>query len=85
MKAGDFGSQAEYHFDLEVLRNLPFPSSFPFSQRKPVPCPGQRGTPISGSIRAERETRKNSQLAAAQRVGLKMGRRLRCSSVTYPL
>jgi hypothetical protein len=33
MKAGDFGSQAEYHFDLEVLRNLPFPSSFPFSQR----------------------------------------------------
>jgi len=34
--------------------------------------------------RAERETRKNSQLAAAQRVGLKMGRRLRCSSVTYP-
>ena len=23
MKAGDFGSQAEYHFDLEALRNLP--------------------------------------------------------------
>jgi hypothetical protein len=23
MKAGDFGSQAEYHFDFEALRNLP--------------------------------------------------------------
>jgi hypothetical protein len=45
---------------------------------------GASEAPISGSIRAERATRKNSQLAAAQRVGLKMGRRLRCSSVTYP-
>jgi hypothetical protein len=27
--------------------------------------------------------RKNSQLASAQRVAMKMGRRLRCSSVTY--
>jgi len=27
--------------------------------------------------------RKNSQLALAQRVAMKMGRRLRCSSVTY--
>ena len=27
--------------------------------------------------------RKNSQLAPAQRVAMKMGRRLRCSSVTY--
>ena len=34
-------------------------------------------------IRVERATRKNSQLAAARRVALKMGRRLRCSSVTY--
>jgi len=38
---------------------------------------------ISGSIRAERATQKNSQPAAALRVALKMGRRLRCSSVTY--
>jgi hypothetical protein len=38
---------------------------------------------ISEFIRAERATRKNSQLAAARRVALKMGRRLRCSSVTY--
>jgi hypothetical protein len=37
---------------------------------------------IFESIRVERATRKNSQLAAAQRVALKMGRRLRCSSVT---
>jgi hypothetical protein len=29
--------------------------------------------------------RKNSQLAAARRVALKMGRRLRCSSVTHRL
>src|SRR6516164_108267 len=42
-------------------------------------------TSISKSIREERATRKNSQLAAAQRVAIKMGRRLRCSSVTYRL
>src|SRR5260370_34897298 len=40
-------------------------------------------TSISKSIRKERATRKNSQSAAARRVALKMGRRLRCSSVTY--
>jgi hypothetical protein len=34
-------------------------------------------------IRVERAMRKNSQLAAARRVALKMGRLLRCSSVTY--
>ena len=44
---------------------------------------GASEAPISGSIGAERATRKNSQLAAAWRVALKMGRRLRCSSVTY--
>src|SRR6202140_5087744 len=44
---------------------------------------GASEAPISGSIRAERATRKNSQLAAARRVALKMGRRLRCSSVAY--
>src|SRR5208337_3813612 len=38
--------------------------------------------PISELIWVERATRKNSQLAAARRVALKMGRRLRCSSVT---
>jgi hypothetical protein len=37
------------------------------------------------SLGVERVTRKNSQLAAARRVALKMGRRLRCSSVTYRL
>jgi hypothetical protein len=44
---------------------------------------GASEAPISGFIRVERATRKNSQLAAARRVALKMGRRLRCSSVTY--
>src|SRR5580693_3959139 len=34
-------------------------------------------------IRVERATRKNSQLAPARKVAMKMGRRLRCSSVTY--
>src|ERR1700694_4147424 len=57
---------------------------------------GASEAPISGSIRAERATQKNSQRAeratqknsqpaAARRVALKMGRRLRCSSVTYRL
>jgi|SRR6516164_5674826 len=44
---------------------------------------GASEAPISESIRVERATRKNSRLAAARRVALKMGRRLRCSSVTY--
>jgi hypothetical protein len=44
---------------------------------------GASEAPISEWIRVERATRKNSQLAAAHRVELKMGRRLRCSSVTY--
>jgi hypothetical protein len=44
---------------------------------------GASEAPISEWIRVERATRKNSQLAAAHRVALKMGRRLRCSSVTY--
>src|SRR5271165_2909447 len=43
---------------------------------------GTSEAPISEFIRAERATRKNSQLAVARRVALKMGRRLRCSSVT---
>src|SRR5271166_567588 len=44
---------------------------------------GASEAPISGFIRVERATRKNSQPAAARRVALKMGRLLRCSSVTY--
>gem|GEM_PF-6955552 len=43
---------------------------------------GASEAPISGFIRAERATRKNSQPATALRVALKMGRRRRCSSVT---
>jgi hypothetical protein len=39
--------------------------------------------PISEFIRVERATPKNSQLAAARRVALKMGRRRRCSSITH--
>jgi hypothetical protein len=46
---------------------------------------GASEAPISELIRVERATQKNSQLDAAQRVALKMGRRLRCSSVTYRL
>jgi hypothetical protein len=44
---------------------------------------GGSEAPLSELIRVERATRKNSQPAAAQRVALKMGRRLRGSSVTY--
>jgi len=44
---------------------------------------GASEAPISGFIRAERATRKNSQPAAAHGVALKMGRRPRCSSGTY--
>ena len=44
---------------------------------------GASEAPISELIWVERATRENSQPAAAQRVALKMGRRLRCSPVTY--
>src|ERR1700745_2005439 len=44
---------------------------------------GASEAPMSGFIRIERATRKNSQLAAARRVAMKMGRQPRCSSVTY--
>jgi hypothetical protein len=50
---------------------------------------GRGEVPISGFIRVEVRaglavaTPKNSPLAAARRVALKMGRRRRCSSVTY--
>jgi len=42
---------------------------------------GASEAPISEFIRVERATQKNGQPAAARRVALKMGRRLRCSSV----
>src|SRR6201988_4910658 len=61
-------------------------------RRRSVGCFSRRSEPnwrlrraYLESIRKERATRKNSQLATAQRVAMKMGRRLRCSSVTYPL
>src|ERR1700740_855668 len=60
-------------------------------RRRSVGCFSRRSEPdwrlrraYLESIRKERATRKNSQLATAQRVAMKMGRRLRCSSVTYP-
>jgi hypothetical protein len=43
-------------------------------------CPEQAHISV---IRVKRATRKNSQLAPARRVAMKMGRRPRCSSVTY--
>src|SRR6202048_5622831 len=45
---------------------------------------GASAAPISGLIRVKRATRKNSQLAAARRGALKMGRRPRCSQVSSP-
>src|SRR6201984_541672 len=59
-------------------------------RRRSVGCFSRRSEPdwrlrraYLESIRKERATRKNSQLATAQRIAMKMGRRLRCSSVTY--
>ncbi len=40
---------------------------------------GASEAPISVSYGSSEQTRKNSQLAAARRVALKMGRLLRCS------
>jgi hypothetical protein len=44
---------------------------------------GASEAPISESYGSSEQRRKTAALAAAQRVALKMGRRLRCSSVTY--
>jgi hypothetical protein len=44
---------------------------------------GASEAPISELIRVERATRKNSKLATARRVAMRMGRPPRCSSVTY--
>src|ERR1700740_2414193 len=61
-------------------------------RRRSVGCFSRRSEPCwrlrrayLESIGKERAMRKNRQLAPAQRVAMKMGRRLRCSSVTYPL
>src|SRR5277367_6330807 len=63
--------------------SVPSPKSLEF-RRRSVGCFSRRERSAHiGVIRVERATRKNSQLAAARRVALKMGRRLRCSSVTY--
>jgi hypothetical protein len=60
-------------------------------RRRSVGCFSRRSEPDSryrraylGLIRKDPPRRRqNSQLAAARRVAMKMGRRLRCSSVTY--
>jgi hypothetical protein len=45
---------------------------------------GASEAPISEFIRVDPpRPKKNSQLATARRVAMKMGRRLRCLSVTY--
>src|ERR1700722_4155359 len=69
--------------------SVPSPKSLEF-RRRSIGCFSRRGPSRTGGrkahifvIRVERATRKNSQLAAARRVALKMGRLLRCSSVTY--
>src|ERR1700736_6747916 len=55
--------------------------------RRSVGCFSRRSEPdwrrSAQVIRVEKATQKNSQLAPARRVAMKMGRRLRCSSVTY--
>jgi hypothetical protein len=55
----------------------------PFAVGQLAVFQGASEAPISEPIRVERATRKNGQLATAQWVAMKMGRRLRCSSVTY--
>ena len=63
--------------------SVPSPKSLEF-RRRSVGCFSRRErSAVIWIIPVERATRKNSQLAAARRVALKMGRLLRCSSVTY--
>src|ERR1700740_1481537 len=74
--------QGAHHIILcKIVYRLLNPLSFAAGQL--AVFQGASEAPISGSIRAARAPRKNRRLAAAQRVALKMGRRLRCSSVTY--
>src|SRR6478736_1638967 len=69
--------------DLKQRASVPSPKSLE-SRRRSVGCFSRRERSAHICvIRVERATRKNSQLAAARRVALKMGRLLRCSSVTY--
>ena len=66
-----------------ILTSVPSPKSLEL-RRRSVGCFSRRERSAHiFVIRVERATRKNSQLAAARRVALKMGRLLRCSSVTY--
>ena len=67
------------------------PRNTRMSRRRSVGCFSRRSEPDWRYRRAYLDLirtdpprrRKNSQLAAAQRVAMKMGRRLRCSSATY--
>jgi hypothetical protein len=66
-----------------TLPSVPSPKSLEL-RRRSVGCFSRRERSAAiWIITVERATRKNSQLAAARRVALKMGRLLRCSSVTY--
>jgi hypothetical protein len=56
----------------------------PFAVGQLVVFQGASEAPISEPIRVDPlRRRKNGQPATAQWVAMKMGRRLRCSSVTY--
>jgi hypothetical protein len=63
--------------------SVPSPKSLGF-RRRSVGCFSRRERSAHIWIdTVERATRKNSQPAAARRVALNMGRRQRCSSITY--
>src|SRR5271169_5283340 len=73
-----FGPQ----FSHPILASVPSPKSLEL-RRRSVGCFSRRERSAAiWIITVERATQKNSQLAAARRVALKMGRLLRCSSVT---
>src|SRR5271169_1367683 len=74
-----FGPQ----FSHPILASVPSPKSLEL-RRRSVGCFSRRERSAAiWIITVEGATQKNSQLAAARRVALKMGRLLRCSSVTY--
>jgi hypothetical protein len=64
-----------------LVYRLPYNGDTAVGQLAVFECASE--APISESIRVERARRKNRQLTTARRVALKMGRLLRCSSVTY--
>jgi hypothetical protein len=72
-------------FPSDQFRHLsvPSPKSLEFRRRSVGWFSRRERSAAIWIITVERATRKNSQLAAARRVALKMGRLLRCSSVTY--